>query len=169
MLKPMPSPRGTNHAKLFVVAPNPTMAMDSAIGFTPKPAGSSPDNRDGVNYDDDDVDLNALAREGNPTTLADALAEVFAGDLIALANAITESAGTDGKGNHGKPKLDDEEAMASDERAQIAKIIADAQDFARKKLARIAQDRAPITENNFHRRWANSAARVGIDNMGEQK
>ena len=168
MLKPMPSPRGTNHAKLFVVAPNPTMAMDSAIGFSPKPNGSSTDNRDGIARDGD-VDLNTLCQAGDVTALASALAEAFPGDLIALSNAITEASGTDGKGKFGgKVKTDDEDAMASDERASIAKIIADAQAFAKKKMARIAQDRAPISEGNFHRRYANSAARVGINNMGEK-
>jgi hypothetical protein len=156
LLKPMPSPNGTNHAKLFIVARNnPVAAYDSATGLTDT---SSPDG---------EVDYNALVNETNISKLASALSKKYRGDdLMKLMNALSEHMDAEGQ-SLGDDDEDDtnaeRNALGIDKDQPIAnKMVADAKAHAARKFARIAQDQA----NSFDRRWGKTAGRVGIDNMG---
>jgi len=153
MLKPMPSPNGTNHARLFIVARGPVAAYDSATGLTKQPG-------------DDGPDFNELVKSGDAETLAQALANNFSGDLMQLMNAISERIDAGGQPKANDDDDEPEMAFDQDQDADVAKIIADANAYAKKKLAQDAA--SPAAEARFHRRWGNTAGKIGFNNFGEK-
>ena len=152
MLKPMPSPNGTNRAKLYIAARrNPVAAYDSAAGMTKEPSDGSPD-------------FNELVQSGDAETLAQALAKSFSGDLMGLMNALSECIDAGGQPKANDDDDEPEMAFDQDQSARVAKIIADAKAYAKKKLAQDAA--SPAAEARFNRRWSKTAGRIGIDTMG---